>query len=265
MIEVPIAVVGEGAGTVYYNAGSEKKGQGRIIVNYYRNDSILVAHTLSESDGYFSYLGLAPGDYTARVDTVQLSKLHWKSTPASLPFTISKGIDGDVVDGLEFVLRTEQNKMPEPHNETPANAGTISQQINQVIPEKQKEVEPAVTYGETQAQPQTDFAGQISSEKTMGNNIKGKKQYKVQLLALRKPIKIKDYFAQLLVRAPGLIIEESLEEDGLYHYSTKDLKGFTEAKQILSMIKRSGWSNCFIATYRGNIREEPASKLKNTK
>ena len=114
LIEVPIAIVGEVSGTVYYNVGKDKEGQGRIIVNFYRNDSILVAHTLTESDGYFSYLGLAPGDYTARVDTVQLSKLHWKSTPFSLPFTISKGIDGDVADGLEFVLRPEQNKTPEP-------------------------------------------------------------------------------------------------------------------------------------------------------
>lgn len=144
LIEVPIAVVGEGSGTVYYDAGGGKKGQGRIIVNYYRNDSILVAHTLTESDGYFSYLGLAPGDYTTRVDTAQLSKLHWRSSPSSLPFTISEGIDGDVVDGLEFVLRPEQNetrkqnKTPEPKIETPANDGTKLPPINQVIPEKQK-------------------------------------------------------------------------------------------------------------------------------
>ena len=99
----------------------------------------------------------------------------------------------------------------------------------------------------------------------MENYIQGKKQYKVQLLALRKPVKIKDYFAQLLAKTPGLIIEESLEEDGLYHYCTGDLTGFTKAKQILSIIKKSGWANCFIATYLGNRREKPTSKLTDTK
>lgn len=131
LIEVPIAVVGEGAGTVYFDAGDGKKGQGRIIMNFYRNDSIQVAHTLTESDGYFSYLGLAPGNYIVKVDPAQLNKLHWKSSPSSIPFTISAGIDGDVVDGLEFVLRPllnedreAQNKKPEPNNmETPENGG----------------------------------------------------------------------------------------------------------------------------------------------
>ena len=110
LIEVPIAVVGEVAGTVYLGGSSGQKGQGRIIVNIYRSDSSLAAHTLTESDGYFSYLGLAPGKYEARIDAAQLNKLHMKASPALMQFTISAGFDGDVVDGLEFVLRSEQDE-----------------------------------------------------------------------------------------------------------------------------------------------------------
>jgi hypothetical protein len=77
-------------------------------VNFYRSDSKLVARTLTESDGYFSYLGLAPGEYEARIDTVQLKRVNMTASPLSLPFTISAGIDGDVADGLEFILRPEQ-------------------------------------------------------------------------------------------------------------------------------------------------------------
>jgi len=113
LIEVPIAVVGEVTGTVYLGGSGGQKGQGRIIVNFYRSDSTLVARTLTEADGYFSYLGLVPGEYEATIDTAQLNKLHMTASPSSLPFTISAGLDGDVVDGLEFVLRPEQNEIPE--------------------------------------------------------------------------------------------------------------------------------------------------------
>jgi hypothetical protein len=108
LIEVPVAVMGEAAGTVYLGDSGGQKGLGRIIVNFYRSDSKLVARTLTESDGYFSYLGLAPGEYEARIDTVQLKRVNMTASPLSLPFTISAGIDGDVADGLEFILRPEQ-------------------------------------------------------------------------------------------------------------------------------------------------------------
>ncbi len=104
LIEVPIAVLGEVAGTVYLSGSGGQKGQGRIIVNFYRSDSSLAARKLTEADGYFSYLGLAPGEYEARIDTAQLNKLNMTASPSSLPFTISAGLDGDVADGLEFII-----------------------------------------------------------------------------------------------------------------------------------------------------------------
>lgn len=99
-IEVPIAVMGEASGNVYIGS----KGQGRILVGFYRNDTTLVARTLTESDGYFSYLGLKPGKYTVRIDPSQLKKISMSSSPEKLEVTFSNSVDGDIVDGLDFVL-----------------------------------------------------------------------------------------------------------------------------------------------------------------
>jgi hypothetical protein len=66
VIEVPVAVVGEVSGTVYLNDGKAKSGIGRMIVNIYNNRAKLVAKMLTETDGYFSYIGLTPGKYNVR-------------------------------------------------------------------------------------------------------------------------------------------------------------------------------------------------------
>jgi hypothetical protein len=109
MVEIPVTVAGEVSGTVYLKSNRGKKGQGRVIVCIYRNDSTLAARTITELGGFFSYLGLAPGSYSVRMDTLQLSKLQMTSVPASIPFTINRTIDGDVIDGLEFVLQPIQS------------------------------------------------------------------------------------------------------------------------------------------------------------
>jgi hypothetical protein len=107
LVEIPIAVVGEVSGTVYVNENNSKKGQGRITVCFYRNDnSSLAASTQTESDGYFSFLGLAPGSYIARIDTAQLRRLYMTSSPRALPVTILQNKDGSVVDGIDFMLQS---------------------------------------------------------------------------------------------------------------------------------------------------------------
>jgi len=107
LIQIPIAVVGEVSGTVYLNENNNKKGQGRIIVRFYRSDdSSLAATTLTEADGFFSYLGLVPGSYIARIDTAQLHRLYMTSSPITLPVTILQNKDGSVVDGIDFMLQS---------------------------------------------------------------------------------------------------------------------------------------------------------------
>ncbi len=112
MIEVPFAVVGEVSGTVSVPAVGEKKpkGIGQITVNIYNKDSVLVAHTMSESDGFFSYTGLRPGSYYIAVDTAQLNKIDYVSMGGFIPVMIGQSIEGEVVDGVQFVIRQKYNK-----------------------------------------------------------------------------------------------------------------------------------------------------------
>lgn len=74
-IEIPVLVVGEVAGYIYIKADSLKQGAARVKLNIYNQDGILAAKTLSEEDGYFSYLGLMPGNYYVVADEEQLKKI----------------------------------------------------------------------------------------------------------------------------------------------------------------------------------------------
>ena len=107
LIEVPVSVIGEVSGTVYLKNNKTESGLGRIIVNIYDSNSNLVAHTLSEPDGYFTFSGLKPGNYTAAIDTAQLSKLQMISS-SLLSFTIKLSNEGDIADGLQFKLQNNK-------------------------------------------------------------------------------------------------------------------------------------------------------------
>lgn len=112
-IEVPIYVVGEAAGTVMMDKKGELYGLSRVIINFYDKDNNFVGKTLSEDDGYFSYFGLEPGPYTARVDEKQLGKLNLMATPDKVKCKIASVLDGDYVDGLDFVIEAKQREEAE--------------------------------------------------------------------------------------------------------------------------------------------------------
>jgi phage protein U len=97
--------VGEVSGMVFKNEAGNSEGLGRITLDIFDKDNILVGRTMSEFDGYYSYLGLAPGNYVVKVDTQQSKKLHLTSTPSQQEFTIRKNRDGDIVEGKDFGLK----------------------------------------------------------------------------------------------------------------------------------------------------------------
>jgi hypothetical protein len=109
-IEVPVAVVGEASGNVYLQNKGEQKALERIIVAIYDNNAKMITRMLTESDGYFSYLGLAPGSYTARLDSAQLRKLNLKSVPETVPFTIASNADGSISNDITFKLQSLTNE-----------------------------------------------------------------------------------------------------------------------------------------------------------
>lgn len=103
-IHVPVEVLGEVGGMVYFKDGNKLNGQGRIIINIMDENGNKAAEILSEGDGYFSYLGLAPGKYTAEVDAQQLQNLGYKASPEKVEFEIEIDQYGDIEDTLEFTL-----------------------------------------------------------------------------------------------------------------------------------------------------------------
>ncbi|MGN7823351.1 carboxypeptidase-like regulatory domain-containing protein [Chitinophaga sp. 22536] len=100
-VEIPVTVSGEVAGMV---RNTQKQGLSRIRINVLDTDCHTVASVLTETDGYFSYLGLRPGTYTLSLDPAQLQRLHMTAQPAEITVTIKQNPEGDVVDGLMFKL-----------------------------------------------------------------------------------------------------------------------------------------------------------------
>jgi len=118
LVEIPILVVGEAAGMIRIDREGILRGIGRVIVNIYDKNNKKVGRTLSEEDGYFSYFGLQAGTYEARIDSAQLRKINMIATPDSVGFYIRAILDGDYVDGIDFVLRMDTAQQTEVHDVT---------------------------------------------------------------------------------------------------------------------------------------------------
>jgi hypothetical protein len=106
VLEIPVAIYGEVMGMVYQKEDSNQKPLGRIVVCFYRGDRSLAGQAISETDGSFDFGGLMPGTYSAEVSAGQLERLHLICRPWTLPFKISAKRDGDVAEGLEFILQS---------------------------------------------------------------------------------------------------------------------------------------------------------------
>lgn len=111
-VSVPVAVVGEVSGLVYTaDVKGKRKGRARIAVCLQNEDGVTVARTVSETDGYFSFMGLKPGVYRASVETVQLKKLALTATPEKQEVRLLPKMEGDIVSGVNFCLRAmEENE-----------------------------------------------------------------------------------------------------------------------------------------------------------
>lgn len=110
-VAVPVAVVGEVSGLVYTSdSKGKRRGRSRIAVCLQNEAGVTVARTVSESDGYYSFMGLKPGVYRASVEAVQLKKLALTATPEKQEVRILPKIDGDVVSGVNFCLRAVEEK-----------------------------------------------------------------------------------------------------------------------------------------------------------
>ena len=98
--------MGEASGTVNVKTKNGTRVLSRVSVCFYRNDHTLVGRTLTEEDGYYSYMGLQPGKYLVRLDSSQLTKIRMAASPEFKWFTVATSIEGDFVEGLDFTLQS---------------------------------------------------------------------------------------------------------------------------------------------------------------
>ena len=66
--------------------------------------------SISEEDGFFSFLGLPPGKYTAAIEATQMEKLGVTATPEKQEVRIIRKLEGDMVGGVNFCLRAIEEK-----------------------------------------------------------------------------------------------------------------------------------------------------------
>jgi hypothetical protein len=104
LIELPVTVKSEAGGKVLAWVKGVLTGQERIIVNYLNSRNQVVARTLSEADGTYTYFGLKPGRYKVQLDPEQSRRLKMSSKPGSIPFVIYPKKDGTYIDSLNLLL-----------------------------------------------------------------------------------------------------------------------------------------------------------------
>jgi hypothetical protein len=107
-IDIPVTVVGEVSGSVLLKRETDTVGLGRIVIRFSDKYGKTAGSILSEEDGYFTFFGLAPGEYVVSPDSAQLKKLSMTSYPESLHFTVNPGKDGAVVEKLDFLIRKQE-------------------------------------------------------------------------------------------------------------------------------------------------------------
>jgi hypothetical protein len=233
-IEIPVTIVGEATGNVSLEKEGEKHGQKRIIVNFYLG-SKLAGRTLTEEDGYYSYFGLAPGNYVAKIDTSQLNKLGMRSEPISIPFSIRARFEGDVADGLDFLLQMAKKETGIAQKTLVRKDTTIM-----IVHEVSKEL---VTIAED--------------------------SYAIQLGAFRNKSNAES-LQRNLERLLGRKVEIVIEDD-LYKVRINDIKDRKEVDRILEVLKNNGINELWLISLKARkqqwivtSRNDTVSKVTET-
>lgn len=254
-IDVPVSVVGEAAGYVYLRSGGKTKGLGRIIVNYYRNGTSLEASVLSEEDGYFSYMGLRPGKYVARLDKSQLDRVGMESTDYEFEFEIEEGEEGTYLDHIELFITKV--------------GGNTAQEEAQKAKDTQEKEEKAKTiiYSETLQEKTTEKVTEIVAEKLtekvvdtrdvkravkatqMATTSTKEMLYKVQFFALKSNAKVYQKLLPILSKFQKLEIRETYDTDGFYRYSIGSFEKRAEAAKMLLTLRLSGVNGAMVFAY----------------
>lgn len=142
-IDVPVLPMGEGNGWVYIGDQTGIRGQGRLVVNFFRNDGTFIAKTMTEADGGFTYLGLPPGELYAEIDSLQLSRLSLVADPPRINFNIEPLSYGDIVYDIEFILR--RTDLPEESHSSELITAPESEPVQMAVKPEEEKIRESVT------------------------------------------------------------------------------------------------------------------------
>jgi cell division protein FtsN len=233
-IEIPVSVVGEATGNVFLIKNGEKTGQSRMIVDFYSGRLKLIGKTLTEDNGYFSYFGLVPGNYTVRIDTGQLHKLGMSSDPGFIKFDIRPGLEGEVVDKLDFTLKM--------------NSKDTTNTAQKVLPERQRI--------------RKDTTFMIVHEVTKELVAIPNDSYSIQLGAFKK----KSNAESLRIRLQKLLGRkvDIITEDGFYKVRINDIKDRKEADDIIAKLQKNGTTELWLINMRAMKQKLLISQKQDT-
>lgn len=270
-IDIPVIPVGEVSGTTYREFNNSLKGIGRILVKIYlKNSARVVTEILSESDGYLYYLGLKPGDYVARVDSAQLSNLDIVADPAQIDFTVKTLEEGDIVGGIDFVLRPapkekliRKDQLQEQETESQASTEKKEQDSeNSLDLFEQSEKAPLILFRNPQTEAMPRISVQISLTTDSTTYVPGVILAKLQFLTSATPLNVSEYFKELLADVPGFTILETQDSDGMYHYTSEAFRDVSEVRELVGIFTASGWKNCAVIIYAGGNDKEKLIRIK---
>jgi hypothetical protein len=259
LIEIPVTVAGEVSGMVYVIKNQEKEGQGRVYICIYDSASRLVKRTLSESDGFFSYLGLSPGHYSVKIDSAQLHKLKMVCEPEDYKVTMLSTKDGSVVDGLDFVLRSIRSDTVSGNSAMNEKQDVPIQENKPVPVQEQKPVtvpeKPVLPVREQKTVPVPERKeAPLQEEKEIlpapvqqpGNVVinADSSRYHIQVGAFRVQANAKTVQSKLsaILGRPVIIIQEN----GYYKLRITGFTRYTTASTFLQKIFRQGFPDAFI-------------------
>jgi hypothetical protein len=193
-----------------------------MIVDVYSSDGRKIKSLLSEPDGYYSYLGLKPGEYYVSLDSVQLGKLNMTVAEMTFPFTIQPSYDGDMVGGLDFtVLKGEEPKQE-------------GQQVQSEVAKTEiVKTEPALP---AKSEP-------LKIQQQSANTV-----YRVQVYALPGVIRDMKILRKIERFVPGLKLVEVKGDDGLYRYMSEPVLEIEKAQRMIYHLRRIGYLDSFIKT-----------------
>jgi hypothetical protein len=111
VIEIPISVVAEVSGKVYQQTENGRIPMERIYLDIFNERRVLVAKILSETDGFYSYMGLPKGTFTIKPDATQLMKLNLQNPAGEFKCIVKSSINGDTYTNIDFMLEAVPLKL----------------------------------------------------------------------------------------------------------------------------------------------------------